>query len=187
MNLPMRKGQISRRRSSTGQGTFTDSVAGGMPALMYATSAGLTRGLFSGVSKYFCQKMSQNIPRMPIERNAICQLVCVAIHTTTPETITPTLVPELNRPVASARSFCGNHMATALIEAGKLAASARPSTKRTIMKPATVATRPCAAAATDQRISAPASARFTPNLSTKKPISEGNMAYAQVKAVVIQP
>ena len=83
------------------------------------------------------------------------------------ETITPTLVPELKMPVASARSFCGNHIATALMDAGKLAASARPSTKRTIMKPSTVATRPCAAAAIDQRISAPASAFLTPNLSTK--------------------
>ena len=123
----------------------------------------------------------------PIDRNAYCQLLCVAIQTTTPETMTPTLVPELKRPVASARSFCGNHMATALIEAGKLAASARPSTKRTTMKPATVPTSPCAAAAADQRISAPARAFFTPNLSTKKPISEGNIAYAHVNAVVIQP
>src|SRR6185436_2052301 len=124
---------------------------------------------------------------MPIDRNAIFQLVCVAIHTTTPETITPTLVPELNSPVASARSFCGNHIATALMDAGKFAASARPSTKRTIMKPTTVPTRPCAAAATDQRINAPANAFFTPNRSTKKPTSDGNIAYAQVNAVVIQP
>src|SRR4051812_32416268 len=122
-----------------------------------------------------------------MDRNASCQLACVAIHTTRPETMTPTLVPELNKPVASARSFCGNHMATALMDAGKLAASASPSTKRTIMKPTTVPTSPCAAAASDHRISAPASAFLTPNLSTKNPMSDGNIAYAHVNAVVIQP
>jgi hypothetical protein len=39
------------------------------------------------------------------------------------ETITPTFVPELNNPVASARSRCGNHWPIALIDAGKLPAS----------------------------------------------------------------
>ena len=90
--------------------------------------------------------------------------------------MTPTLVPELKMPVASARSFCGNHMPTALMEAGKLAASAMPSTKRTMTKPSTVATRPWAAAASDHSTSAPASAFFTPKRSTNTPMSEGNAA-----------
>ncbi len=47
-------------------------------------------------------------------------------------------------PVASARSFCGNHIATALMDAGKLAASATPRMNRMMTKPTTVATRPCA-------------------------------------------
>ena len=90
-------------------------------------------------------------------------------------------------PVANARSCCGNHIATALIEAGKLAASAKPSMKRTMTKPTTVATRPCAAAANDHRTSAPASAFLTPNRSMKMPITDGNIAYANVNANVIQP
>ena len=102
------------------------------------------------------------------------------------DTITPTLVPELKMPVASARSFCGNHIATALMDAGKLAASATPRMKRMMMKPMTVATRPCPAAATDQRISAIASAFFTPKRSTNTPMGDGNAAYAKVNANVIQ-
>jgi hypothetical protein len=51
-------------------------------------------------------------------------------------------VPELNRPVAKALSFCGNHIATALMDAGKLAASATPRKKRTSTKPSTVPTKP---------------------------------------------
>jgi hypothetical protein len=39
----------------------------------------------------------------------------------------PMLAPELKIPVASARSRLGNHSATVLIQAGKLAASPRPS------------------------------------------------------------
>ena len=50
----------------------------------------------------------------------------------------PTFVPELKMPVASARSFLGNHSATALIDAGKLPASPSPSAKRARLKPATV-------------------------------------------------
>ena len=49
----------------------------------------------------------------------------------------PMFVPELNNPVAKARSRFGNHSATTLIAAGKLPASPRPSRKRAPMKPAT--------------------------------------------------
>ena len=122
-----------------------------------------------------------------MDTNAICQPQCAAIHTMPPETMTPMLVPELKMPVANARSFCGNHMPTALIDAGKLAASAKPRMNRTMTKPNTVPTRPCAAAANDHRISARASAFLTPNLSMTMPITEGNIAYANVNAVVIVP
>ena len=47
------------------------------------------------------------------------------------------LVPELKMPVASARSFFGNHSAVTLIAAGKLPASPNPSASRAKMKPAT--------------------------------------------------
>ena len=49
----------------------------------------------------------------------------------------PTLVPELKIPVASARSFFGNHSAVTLIAAGKLPASPNPSKSRAKINPAT--------------------------------------------------
>ena len=44
--------------------------------------------------------------------------------------IAPTLAPELKMPVASERSFCGNHSATVLIAAGKFPDSPSPRKKR---------------------------------------------------------
>src|SRR2546426_10621 len=46
----------------------------------------------------------------------------------------PILVPELKIPVASARSFLGNHSATALMLAGNTPDSPRPSEERAKMK-----------------------------------------------------
>ena len=74
--------------------------------------------------------------------NAQLQPHVSVIHgTTSGATSAPTLVPELNTPVASARSFFGNHSAVALIEAGKLPASPSASANRARLKPATVPTR----------------------------------------------
>ena len=50
----------------------------------------------------------------------------------------PTLLPALKMPVASARSFLGNHSLTVLIAAGKFPPSANPSAKRAALKPSTV-------------------------------------------------
>ena len=49
----------------------------------------------------------------------------------------PTLVPALKMPVASARSFLGNHSATVLIDAGKLPASPSPRANLATIKPTT--------------------------------------------------
>ena len=46
----------------------------------------------------------------------------------------PTFAPALNIPVASARSFFGNHSATVLILAGKIPDSPKPSADRAIRK-----------------------------------------------------
>ncbi|MNN94393.1 hypothetical protein D3C81_2130060 [compost metagenome] len=46
----------------------------------------------------------------------------------------PILVPALNRPVAKARSFLGNHSATALMPPGKPPASPTPRIMRAMMK-----------------------------------------------------
>src|SRR5207237_2333939 len=57
------------------------------------------------------------------------------IHATSPDaSIAPTLVPALKIPVASARSFFGNHSATALILAGNIAASPKPRIQRATAK-----------------------------------------------------
>ena len=108
--------------------------------------------------------------------NAHCQPNRSASMTTANEIITPTLVPELKMPVASARSFCGNHIATALIDAGKLAASAAPRRKRTAANPKTVLTRPCAIAMSDHMTSAPARLALTPKRSMNRPMMEGKAA-----------
>ncbi len=76
--------------------------------------------------------------------------------TTSGATIAPTLVPALKMPVAKARSFFGNHSATDLIAAGKLAASPSPSAKRAAPKPNGVRASAWAIAATLQNTSAAA-------------------------------
>src|SRR6516225_9321228 len=75
-----------------------------------------------------------------VHRNAACQPHFVAtIGTSIGATIAPIFEPELKMPAASARSRRGNHSATALIAAGKLPASPRPSAKRAAAKLATPA------------------------------------------------
>ena len=94
---------------------------------MWASSAGVTRGCRSGVSYISHHAISQRNPSAPVMTNAQYQPYRTVIHgTTIGVTIAPTLVPELKMPVASARSFFGNHSATLLIAGGKVAALAKP-------------------------------------------------------------
>src|SRR5215212_4425581 len=82
--------------------------------------------------------ISHRKPIAPVAMNAARQPhVSVIQGTTRGVTSAPMFVPELNIPVASARSFLGNHSATVLIEAGKLPASPRPRKKRATPKPNT--------------------------------------------------
>src|ERR1022692_4546736 len=60
----------------------------------------------------------------------------------------PIFEPELNNPVARARSRWGNHSATVLTAAGKLLASPPPSAQRATPNPKAELSSPCAAAAT---------------------------------------
>src|SRR5258705_4502038 len=64
----------------------------------------------------------------------------------------PVFVPELKLPVASARSFLGNHSATVLIDAGKLPASPRPRKNRATPKPKTERAKAWPIAATLQNM-----------------------------------
>ena len=71
--------------------------------------------------------------------NAACQpYVTVNQGTTAGATTAPIFAPELKIPVASARSFFGNHSAVALIAAGKFPDSLRPRKPRATPKPKTV-------------------------------------------------
>src|SRR5690554_340930 len=99
MNLPMRNGQISRNRSNEVHGTFTAATGGGDPAWMYASSPGVTLGDFSGESKPLFQKNRKTRPSRPMTTKAHCQPYSRASHTVSGDAITPTQVPELNRPV----------------------------------------------------------------------------------------
>ena len=58
--------------------------------------------------------------------------------------IAPTLAPALNRPIAKARSRCGNQSVTARMPAGKLPDSPMPRPNRAIAKVVTLVARPCA-------------------------------------------
>src|SRR6185369_3258984 len=74
----------------------------------------------------------------PVKTNASYQpQVSTITGTSSGVTRAPTLVPALKIPVASARSFFGNHSATVLIEAGKFPASPSPNANRTTINPIT--------------------------------------------------
>ena len=119
-------------------------------------------------------------------------------------------VPELKIPVASARSFWGNHSATVLIDAGKLPASPKPSAKRASANPAAApesvtmekpafasrlsigrcrlgiqSAAPCAIAARLHTTTASANPRRVPIRSMIRPAKINPSAYASEKAKMI--
>src|SRR5271163_4940868 len=74
-------------------------------------------------------------PRAPIPTKAPRQPQRAFNQTTaTGASIAPKLVPALKIPVERARSFFGNHSATALTLAGKMAASPNPRAAREMAK-----------------------------------------------------
>src|ERR1700735_5330853 len=69
----------------------------------------------------------------PVDRNAARQPQCTATQgTISGARIAPRFAPELEIPVASERSRCGNHSVTVLIAAGKLPDSPSPRQPRAI-------------------------------------------------------
>ena len=87
-------------------------------------------------------------PSAPVATKAAGQPnVTVSQGTTAGAMTAPKFDPELNSPVARARSFFGNHSATVLIAAGKFPASAAPRAARAAPNPNTVRTRAWPAAA----------------------------------------
>src|SRR5262245_44223815 len=180
---------------------------------MYASSASEIRGCFCGLVYDANQAMIQINPSAPVAMKAHCQPYVTVIHgTTSGATTAPTFVPELKIPVARARSFLGNHSATALIDAGKLPASPRPSANRARLKPATVLVSVtnanpvdaeisiegiagplyrCATAgtiaATLQNTIASANPSFVPSQSMTRPTTSRPIAYASEKLKMMCP
>ena len=68
MNLPIANAHASRCGKSFAQGTGVVDSAGSL--LMWASSAGVTRGCRSGVSYISHQAMSQRKPSAPVITNA---------------------------------------------------------------------------------------------------------------------
>src|ERR1039457_4195676 len=118
-------------------------------------------------------------PIAPVPRKVDCQPHFSAIHGTSRIVATaPMLAPELKIPVAAARCLLGNHSATVLMQAGKVAASPNPrNTPATPQKGAVVAAA-CIIAAALQTPTAMANATRVPNLSSKRPVPNSPMAYA---------
>ena len=81
----------------------------------------------------------------------------------------PKPAPNIKIATAVARSLAGNHCATALLAAGKLAASARPSTTLMVKKDHTPRPSACNTVAALQKTTANSNARLVPNRSINGP------------------
>src|SRR5713226_4327135 len=132
-NFPATKVQVCRCGSSADHLIFPTDSEGSRQ--MYSSSALETRGCSSGFRYSKSQNTSQTNPSAPVSRKAERQPQCSAIHgTTSGVMMAPAFVPALKIPVASARSFLGNHSATHLMLAGKTPASPNPKAKRAAIK-----------------------------------------------------
>src|SRR6059036_2197996 len=95
---------------------------------MYLSSEDESAECSSGRRYNKSHATSHRKPSPPVAMKAARQPQVNVIHgTTSGVTSAPMFVPELKIPVASARSFLGNHSATVLIAAGKLPDSPIPS------------------------------------------------------------
>src|SRR4029077_9992871 len=129
-NFPRPTAQACRSLTRVRHGT--GGLAGSEGSLLIsANSLGETSLLSSGRRYRANQAATHRKPIAPVPMKAIRHPNRDVSHRTTMGvTIAPTFVPELKMPGAIARSFFGNHSATALIEPGKLPASPMPRLKR---------------------------------------------------------
>src|SRR3982751_3610274 len=145
---------------------------------MYLSSDSESDGCSSGRRYNKSQAMSQRKPIAPVAMKAARQPHLEVIQKTTGGvTIAPMLVPELKIPVASARSFFGNHSATVLIAAGKLPASPRPKAIRAAPKPTADRAKEWAIAARLQNTIAIENPFRVPRRSIKPPTTKRPIAY----------
>src|SRR5215471_10567843 len=125
------------------------------------------------------QATSHRKPSAPVATNATRHPYVAVTHATRGGvTIAPAFVPELKIPVAKARSFLGNHSATALIEAGKLPDSPNPKAKRATPKPKTDLASAWAIAARLQKNTEREKPLRVPSQSMTLPAKSSATAYA---------
>lgn len=118
------------------------------------------------------QKKSRINPVAPVTTKAHRQPNAAAIKgTVNGATIAPILLPELNIPVASARSLIGNHSATVFMAAGKFPASVTPSPTLARRKPSVDLTSAWPDAAILQKNITSAYPHLDPILSITLPIT----------------
>src|SRR4051812_45111277 len=122
----------------------------------------------------------------PVTTNADCQPQLSASHGTMSGAATaPTLAPALAKPIASARSFFGNHSARVLTAAGYAGDSVTPSSARTTPKVNAPRARPCSIAAALHAASAMAYPSRVPIQSSHRPAAIWPNAYDSANADVM--
>ena len=115
---------------------------------MYWSSPSERRGCSCGRRYTRSHKTSQVALKNPVKRKAQRHPRCTATQGTVSGAImAPTFVPELKTPVASARSFFGNHSVTVFIAAGKFPDSPSPNMPRAKANPKTELASACPIAA----------------------------------------
>src|SRR5262245_880796 len=131
----MRNTQVSRYVSSDLHGMD------GTAASPWSTRA--SRGLYSA-----SQTAIHTPPIAAVITKAMRHPYCSVSHgTKSGVRIAPAFEPELNSPIAKARSFFSNHSDTVFTAAGKFPASPKPRAARAIPNPSAEGAIPCAAAA----------------------------------------
>ena len=99
----------------------------------------------------------------------------------------PKPAPSMKIATAVARSLAGNHCATALLAAGKLAASARPSITLMVKNDHTPRPNACNTVAALQNTTANPKARLVPSRSIKGPEINWPTPYASKNPLVMSP
>ena len=131
-------------------------------------SAGSTVGPVSDRWHQRCHSQTQTNPSDPGTMNAHCQPSDCMVQTVIGGVLmAPRRAPNTNIGRAVARSLAGNHCATALLAAGKFAASARPRTTSKCKKLQSPQPRACKIVARLQKMAARPKARWEPRRSIK--------------------
>src|ERR1700674_3190879 len=111
IDLPSTNAHVCRCGNKRSHGILVSGSNGSL--WMYRNSFAESRGYSCGRLYSRSHRTSHVALKIPVKRNAHRQPRCTAIHgTVSGATRAPMFVPELKMPVASARSFLGNHSVT---------------------------------------------------------------------------